>query len=205
MRLSSEIKIDGVLNHESRGESRGQVLDSTLHDDYEWHQTSGTLRRFHYIDNGVVAMKQDNGIYRYFYVLTDNVGSVVHLINGEGGTVFEASYDAWGRPTVTRDDIGFPRGFGGHEMLSQFGLVNMDGRMYDYTLGRFLSPDNYVQEPGNSQCFNRYSYCLNNPLKYTDPTGELFGMDDLIIGISAFVSVYQGDGEIDTRVFPPRR
>ena len=145
-----------------------------LHGDYEWRQSDGTLRRFHYIDNGVVAMKQDNGIYRYYYVLTDNVGSVVRLINGEGGTVFEASYDAWGRPSVTRDDIGFPRGFGGHEMLSQFGLVNMDGRMYDYTLGRFLSPDDYVQEPGNSQSFNRYTYCLNNPLKYTDPTGEFF-------------------------------
>ena len=165
-----------------------------LHGDYEWRQSDGTLRRFHYIDNGVVAMKQDNGIYRYYYVLTDNVGSVVRLINGEGGTVFEASYDAWGRPSVTRDDIGFPRGFGGHEMLSQFGLVNMDGRMYDYTLGRFLSPDDYVQEPGNSQSFNRYSYCLNNPLKYTDPTGELFGIDDLIIGVSAFVTGYVANG-----------
>jgi hypothetical protein len=40
-------------------------------------------------------------------------------------------------------------------------------------MGRFLSPDNYVQEPDNSQNFNRYSYCLNNPLKYTDPNGEI--------------------------------
>jgi RHS repeat-associated protein len=43
-------------------------------------------------------------------------------------------------------------------------LANMDGRLYDYALARFLSPDNHVQEPGNSQNFNRYSYCLNNPL-----------------------------------------
>jgi hypothetical protein len=45
--------------------------------------------------------------------------------------------------------------------------------MYDPLLGRMLSPDNYVQEPYNSQSYNRYSYCLNNPLKYTDPSGEL--------------------------------
>ena len=60
-------------------------------------------------------------------------------------------------------------------MLPQYRLVNMDGRLYDYALGRFLSPDNYVQEPDNSQSFNRYTYCMNNPLKYTDPDGEIFG------------------------------
>ena len=48
----------------------------------------------------------------------------------------------------------------------------MNGRMYDPILGRFLSPDPYVQAPDMSQNFNRYSYCLNNPLIYTDPSGE---------------------------------
>jgi hypothetical protein len=46
--------------------------------------------------------------------------------------------------------------------------------MYDAGLCRFLSPDPYVQMPDNSQNFNRYSYCLNNPLVYTDPSGEFF-------------------------------
>ena len=48
----------------------------------------------------------------------------------------------------------------------------MNGRLYDPKLGRFLSPDPYVQEPDNTQNFNRYSYCWNNPLVYTDPNGE---------------------------------
>ena len=48
----------------------------------------------------------------------------------------------------------------------------MNGRLYDPLLGRFLSPDNNVQLPDFSQNFNRYSYALNNPLKYTDPDGE---------------------------------
>ncbi len=49
-------------------------------------------------------------------------------------------------------------------------------RTYTYTVttARFLSPDPYVQSPTNSQNYNRYSYCLNNPLKYTDPSGEFF-------------------------------
>lgn len=54
------------------------------------------------------------------------------------------------------------------------GLINMNGRMYDPVLGSFLSPDNYIQNPDNSQSFNRYAYCLNNPLRYVDPDGEFF-------------------------------
>ncbi len=50
----------------------------------------------------------------------------------------------------------------------------MNGRMYDPVVGRFLSPDPYVQNPGYTQSYNRYSYCLNNPLKYADPNGEFF-------------------------------
>ncbi len=48
----------------------------------------------------------------------------------------------------------------------------MNGRLYDPVVGRFFSPDNYVQLPDNPQSYNRYSYCLNNPLKYTDPSGQ---------------------------------
>lgn len=73
-------------------------------------------------------------------------------------------------------------------MLPEFGLINMNGRLYDPQIGRFLSTDNYVQEPWNSQNFNRYSYCLNNPLKYTDSNGEiftwLFGSDGFSIGLN---------------------
>ena len=64
-------------------------------------------------------------------------------------------------------------------MLPEFGLINMNGRMYDPMLARFLSPDDYVQLPYSPQGFNRYSYCMNNPLKYTDPSGEFW---HLIIG-----------------------
>ena len=114
-----------------------------------------------------------------------------------------AAYDAWGNQTVTRNDIGFHRGYTGHEMLPEFGLINMrsaqrdafattwrkNGRLYDPTIGRFLSTDNYVQEPWNSQNFNRYSYCLNNPLKYTDSNGESFTLATII---GAVIGAYIG-------------
>lgn len=57
--------------------------------------------------------------------------------------------------------------------LNAFGLVNMNGRMYDPVMSSFLSVDRYVQQPDNSQGFNRYAYCMYNPLRYVDPSGWL--------------------------------
>ncbi len=69
----------------------------------------------------------------------------------------------------------FDRGFTMHEHLSAFKLINMNGRMYDPVMSRFLSPDPIIQFPENSQSYNSYSYVLNNPLKFTDPSG--FALD----------------------------
>jgi|GEM_PF-4727861 len=62
-------------------------------------------------------------------------------------------------------------GFTGYEHLDDFSLINMNGRMYDPILSMFLSPDPFIQSPETTQNYNRYAYVLNNPLKYTDPTG----------------------------------
>ncbi|MGH8522762.1 MAG: RHS repeat domain-containing protein, partial [Gammaproteobacteria bacterium] len=63
------------------------------------------------------------------------------------------------------------QGFTGHEHADHVGLIHMGGRVYDPILGRFASPDPFVQFPDNAQAYNRYSYVLNNPLSNTDPSG----------------------------------
>ena len=71
----------------------------------------------------------------------------------------------------------------------------MNGRLYDPALHRFLQPDNYVQDPFNTQNFNRYGYCLNNPLVYVDENGE-FIITALIVGaiIGAYIGGSQANG-----------
>nr|WP_198677182.1 RHS repeat-associated core domain-containing protein [Aliidiomarina iranensis] len=66
------------------------------------------------------------------------------------------------------------KGYTGHEQVDHASVVQMGGRIYDAHIGRFLQADPFVQSPSNSQNFNRYSYVLNNPLSYTDPSGYLF-------------------------------
>lgn len=101
--------------------------------------------------------------------------------NENGQIEEELSYDAWGRRrspstwepfTFSDDDTSdYDQGFTGHEHIDLFDMVNMDGRMYDPVVGRFLSPDPYIQMPDFTQSLNRYAYCINNPLSLTDPTG----------------------------------
>lgn len=148
------------------------VTCTTLYGDgYERIIENGTTRHFYYLEGGVLCVKQDGQPDQFYYMNTDHQGSILSIVDANGSSVFEADYDAWGKQTVTLNTIGFHRGYTGHEMLPEFGLINMNGRLYNPDLGRFLSPDNFVQAPDFSQNFNRYSYCLNNPLKYIDPTG----------------------------------
>jgi len=71
------------------------------------------------------------------------------------------------------------RGFTDHEHIDQAQLIHMNGRVYDYNLGRFLSIDPFVQAPGNSQSLNPYSYIMNNPLAGTDPSGYTFAQSSI--------------------------
>ena len=74
-----------------------------------------------------------------------------------------------------------PRGYTGHEDLDEFGLIHMNGRIYDPTLGRFLQADPFMEDTGT---LNRYTYVHNNPLIYTDPSGYLSWREGAAIAIS---------------------
>lgn len=159
-------------------------------DDYERITVGDTVRHFYYLDGGAIYLMESGKPDRLLFTCTDNLGSIVKVVNKSGTPVFKATYDVWGYQNVTKNQIGFHRGFTGHEMLPEFCLINMNGRMYDPVVGRFLSPDNYIQFEDFSQSYNRYSYCLNNPLKYTDPDGESAILIGFIVG--AVAGAYMG-------------
>ncbi|MBS5698648.1 MAG: VCBS repeat-containing protein [Bacteroides cellulosilyticus] len=138
-----------------------------------------------------VYVKEGSGAWVVYYLCRDYLGSITHTVNSSGGLKQELSYDAWGRlrnpANQTLYAVGaeptlfLGRGYTGHEHLTAFGLINMNARLYDPVIGRFLSPDPQLQEPYSSQNYNRYSYCLNNPLKYNDPNGEfIFGIFNFV-------------------------
>ncbi|MDD6209954.1 MAG: hypothetical protein PUB21_05040, partial [Bacteroidales bacterium] len=126
-----------------------------------------------YLPDGEVAVSEKTGTTRTLrYVHTDHLGSFRTVTNSDKSVAARYSYDAWGVRSLRYGTETTQRGYTGHEHLGEFGLINMNARLYDPVLGRFMGMDPYVQMPDNTQNFNRYSYALNNPLIYTDPSGE---------------------------------
>lgn len=116
---------------------------------------------------------------KLLFLHRDQLGSIIAITDLNGKLVEARHFDAWGKVLSITDGNGnklenllLDRGYTGHEHLSSVGLIHMNGRLYDPALHRFLMPDNYIQDPFNTQNFNRYGYVLNNPLLYIDPTGE---------------------------------
>lgn len=114
------------------------------------------------------------------YLHRDYQGSILAITNATGAVLEKRQFDAWGAIVKVQDGANntlnvltiLDRGYTGHEHLQSVGLIHMNGRLYDAKLHRFLQPDNFVQDPSNTQNYNRYGYVLNNPLKYIDPSGE---------------------------------
>ena len=85
------------------------------------------------------------------------------------------------------------RAFTGHESIEGTdGLIHMNGRVYDSSIGRFLSADPHIQDPYDTQSYNRYTYVRNNPLNLTDPSGYSWLSDriDKIVGTVMVVAAF---------------
>ncbi|MFT3848691.1 MAG: RHS repeat-associated core domain-containing protein [Propionivibrio sp.] len=117
------------------------------------------------------------------YLHRDHLGSLTTLSDEAGAALERLAYEPFGKRRQANgaadpDNALLPqtsdRGFTGHEMLDELGLIHMNGRVYDPTVGRFLSADPHIQDPKALQSFNRYAYVLNNPLNTTDPSGYFY-------------------------------
>ena len=180
--------------------------------DYEEFRdaSNNVMRRLHYIHSpyGLVAVVEKTGTnYDVRYVMTDYLGSICAVTDDAGTVLQQVSFDAWGRrrdpqtwalygvTNASPSALYFDRGYTGHEHLEKFDLINMNGRMYDPTLCRMLSVDNYNNNVSSTIGMNRYAYALNNPLKYTDPSGQWV---HIVIGaavggvINLGIKAYQG-------------
>ena len=180
---------------------------------YEKDVTGAVTRYIQYIvaPAGLVSIVVNEGAAApaYYYTYSDHLGSILRVTDNAGGIVAEQEFDAWGRrrnastwvALAPTDATGLPvwlvRGFTNHEHLDKFGLINMNGRLYDPVLARMLSPDNNVVDPSFSQDYNRYSYARNNPLIHIDPDGEWvflipqisFGKGGFSLGLEVGVGV----------------
>lgn len=124
----------------------------------------------------------------YHYLHKDYLGSILAITDGNGKKLEQRHYDAWGNITHLKIGTGvvitdqavikktallLDRGYTSHEHFQELGIIHMNGRLYDPILRRFLNADENIQEPFNTQNYNKYGYVFNNPLLFNDPSGEI--------------------------------
>lgn len=162
---------------------------------YEIEKSAGKWTETAYIGgSAIVKNGNDNANQKIRFALRDRLGSAVTFVDENGRVTGYRFFDPFGKPRngdwrplsvinkvarlmnntyeeLTSEGEASPtrRGFTDHEHLDEAELIHMNGRVYDYNLGRFLSVDPFVH--GGSQGINPYSYIMNNPLAGTDPSG----------------------------------
>ena len=141
-------------------------------------------------DVAIVTDGNQSGDKTLRFTLRDRLGSATTFANHDGNATTYRHFDPFGKPrsgdwsllsglglsprlanNPLDTDMPTRKGFTDHEHLDEAELIHMNGRVYDYNVGRFMSVDPLIQSPANSQSLNPYSYIMNNPLSGTDPTG----------------------------------
>jgi RHS repeat-associated protein len=155
-------------------------------DDFEQniiHSTNAIIKLDYIFAAGkwVGIARTVDGTRTFYGVMTDRQGSLRALYNS-GGLVQAFSYDAWGNrrniagsgnalnaAEIVAVNSVTSRGYTGHEHIDEFGLINMNARIYDPKLGMFISVD-----PQAERYYSTYSYtyCGGDPLNGIDPSGE---------------------------------
>jgi len=125
------------------------------------------------------------GAATWQYFVLDHLGSVAVVTDGSGTVLAgngRLSFDAWGKQrnedgsddTTCSNGLTSPttKGFTSQEEIAALCLVNLNARIYDPTIARFMAADTVVPDPYDGQSYNRYTYTDNRPLSFTDTTGN---------------------------------
>lgn len=160
-------------------------------------------------ESNIVYLKDfASSVATFNFLHKDYLGSIL-AVTSEGGYAIERRhFDAWGNftnlivagsvvnPVTYTGNLLVDRGYTSHEHLAGVGLIHMNGRLYDPLLRRFLNADENIQDPTNTQNYNKYGYVMNNPLIYTDPSGEFIWF---IVGavIGAYITGASANGTLN--------
>ncbi|HBY98314.1 MAG TPA: hypothetical protein DEP84_30955 [Chloroflexi bacterium] len=166
------------------------TTDFVLHY-YQKNVTTGEVTKYYYF--GGQRVLQRVGATGLSYLHSDHLGSPALLTSSSGTVQTRYRFAPYGRqregsPTTDRR-------FTGQRWEASSFLYDYQARHYDPALGLFVSPDPIVPEPGQPAALNRYSYALNNPVRYTDPTGHAVDAGGAICGYTCLYLSYKQRSE----------
>ncbi|RCX12208.1 RHS repeat-associated protein [Anaerobacterium chartisolvens] len=112
----------------------------------------------------------DGQAYQYMY---NGHGDVTALLKTDGTIAVTYYYDAFGNITDQTGEASNIITYAGYQYDSETGLYYLNARMYDPVTARFMQEDTYTGEANDPLSLNLYTYCHNEPIMYTDPTGHI--------------------------------
>ena len=166
-----------AYNHWVEIEVWGKATTAYVGKTFEWHGTTSTMVKYYYAGGQRVAMRQGNGtgVSQLYYLLSDHLGSTAQQVDAvNANPLTDLRYKPWGEPRNGDHQGDTPTDFRftGQSLDSGLGLYYYGARWYDSMLGRFLSPDSIIPDPGSPSSWDRYSYTFNRPTVLIDPTGH---------------------------------
>jgi RHS repeat-associated protein len=136
-----------------------------------------TYRVYYYAGGKPIAMREmpaNDATGTLYYLHSDHLGSTSVTTNASGGVVARQWYYPYGAVRGSSGTLPTQRTFTGQYAHDPAlgSLMYFNARYMSPALGRFVSADSIVPGAGNPQALNRYAFVLNNPVRYTDPTGH---------------------------------
>ena len=169
--------------------------------------TNGSRIWYIYGVTGIEGMIVEGGSSQsiVYYFDKNTLGDIVAIRDISGSVVATYSYDAWGSCTVM-DGYGYantsssfigninPFRYRGYYYDVETGFYYLQTRYYDPTICRFINADNYelISQLAGSKELNMYAYCRNNPIMYTDATGEGWILALILIGSAVAGGIWNG-------------
>src|SRR5262245_50459315 len=166
--LSATYVYDGNGNRVKETETISSTTTTTVMvgNRFEKNVTSGVSLSYYYAGAQRVALRTSAGVVQY--LLTDQLGSSSVALDSTGAVTSTLRYKPFGETRSGSMPTDYH--FTGQREEANVGLYDYGARFYKPVTGRFIQPDTLVPDPANPQSLNRYSYVLNRPLNYTDPT-----------------------------------
>lgn len=132
----------------------------------------GTCSKYIFAEGKKIAIKPTGTTGEIYYYHNDNLGSTSVITDKNGAKVQSLLYYPFGETRSNTGSIDVRHKYTSQELDDSTGLYFYNARYYEPVLARFISPDSIIQSRKSSQFLNRYSYAMNNPVRYVDPTGH---------------------------------